>query len=178
MENELETHFEKISTKIISMIPEPWSLVKLFAYVQDESLTSFFYYKSKNGNQVVYSYDIPSLFPLNKEKFEEDDQELIFMIDDLTDAFLETNQELWKSFTLTIIDDGKLKIEYNYDEEFENSLIAQIVWTYHHFGLKPNSKYELELLINYLEKHTQTNYSIGIVEGCETIRGNKKWKKS
>ncbi|MDV2884708.1 DUF600 family protein [Alkalihalophilus pseudofirmus] len=141
MEKELETNLEKLSEHIITMIPEPWATVKLFAYVDDEALTSFFYYTTKKDNQVIYSHDIPSLFSMNEDEFESVSQVLIFMIDDLIDAFLEKEQELWKSLTLTLVDDGHFNVEYNYDDEFENSLLAQIVWTYHHFRLKPGSKY-------------------------------------
>ena len=152
------------------MIPEKWEAIYLYASV-DEKKTGelYFYYLPPKGllkKKPVNVYEIPQKFNINEEEYLSVVQKLYNCIKDLKQDFIDTEQDLWYSITISIVD-GKFKIEYVYDEPPYNereSNERRIIWRYKYLKIGGEKKEERQVLDDYFSNTTRKRYKKEVYE--------------
>ncbi len=81
----------------------------------------FFYYFPKESIDPVYSQDIPRYFDIEKEDFIELEEELNRSLSSLKHEFQVQGQEGWTNLTFYLESNGKMNIDYGYDNLSELS---------------------------------------------------------
>ena len=154
----MKDKYEKIQKYLSSMIPEKWEEIYLYASV-DQNIKGkntgelYFYYLPKGilKKKPVNVYEIPQKFNINEEEYLDVVKDLYNCIKDLKQDFIETEQPLWSSLTISIAN-YKFKVEYSYDklpdseEENEN---RRIIWRYEYLGIGGEKKEERKVLDQY-----------------------------
>ncbi|RXZ00636.1 immunity protein YezG family protein [Fictibacillus sp. S7] len=62
---------------------------------------ALFYYVSKESNKLIYSHNIPKLFNVEQDNYDEMYHNLYFLFGDLRSEFIKNQQEVWTSLTFT-----------------------------------------------------------------------------
>lgn len=106
--------YREIAETVDQMIPTEWEDFYFNGEVEDGEGGVFFFFKPKNGEDYVYSLDIPSRYNINLDIYNQLEDKLFRAIIDLKNVFLENGQEPWFSMTMKLTFEGKLKIEYDY----------------------------------------------------------------
>ncbi len=151
-EEQLDRYYQSIAEALIDTIPEEWSKVFLYGEIVEGSQTAYFYYNSESSDQLVYSHDIPELFTFREADYTEKWNTLVNYIQDLWNEFKDNEQEPWTNFTLILDNEGRFKIDYNYDDLSNIDLHERkTIWKYRYLGLMPKSKSGRKYLERYLE---------------------------
>ena len=156
MEEQLEALYREIAEKVNEMIPEAWSKFYYYAQISDTGGGVYFFYVSEQHKEFVYSLNIPKLFELDENKFEEDEDELFLLSEKIRDVFKENQQELWYSFTISLDDKGKFEMSYDYTDWFKTdySFGDQLaIWEYKYLNNKPTVKRLQEAIERYLVEY-------------------------
>ena len=157
----MKDKYEKIQEYLFSMIPEKWEEIYLYASVSTnpKKATSgemYFYYLPKGilKKKYINVYEIPKRFNINEEQYLNIVKELYNIIKELKQDFIDTEQELWNSVTISIVD-SKFKIEFNYDSlpvNEQESNARHIIWRYKHLKVGGEKKEERKILDNYFSQ--------------------------
>ncbi|SIT87184.1 immunity protein YezG family protein [Edaphobacillus lindanitolerans] len=113
---QMEEQYTRIAHAMISMIPEEWDWIKLYNEYWDGYHTAFFYYAPSSGGEPVYSLDIPDIFDVSEEQFDQSDEELYDVLKALWVEFGRQEQQPWTSLTFSLARDGKMNIDYGYED--------------------------------------------------------------
>ena len=112
----MKDKYEKIQRYLFSMIPEKWDEIYLYASVsqyKDEKKTGelYFYYLPKGflKKKPVNVYEVPQRFNINEQEYLAVVQNLYGCIKELHQDFIETEQDLWNSLTISI---SNLKFDF------------------------------------------------------------------
>ena len=166
----MKDKFEKIQKYLFSMIPEKWEEIYLYASINQrikgkKTGELYFYYLPKGilKKKPVNVYEIPQRFNINEDEYLYLVNDLYNCIKDLAQDFIDTEQPLWNSITISILND-KFKIEYDYDElprnEEENNQ-RRIIWRNEYLGIGGEKKEERKILEKYYEtKHPKRKIEI------------------
>ncbi len=156
---EMERIYSKIAKKIVQMIPEEWARVFVYGEILEDVQKGFFYYLTKDGNQPIYSYYIPKLFGVPKEKYGEQREEFLNSLQELWEVFKRSAEPVWTSMTMILESTGKFKIDYDYEDLTEaDDHERLIIWKYKYLGLIPEDEDDKEFLEEYL-KNAKTDIS-------------------
>jgi uncharacterized protein (TIGR01741 family) len=135
------------------MIPEGWRKIYLYAQINEGAQDVFFYYDPEGKDQPIYCLDIPKLFHVNEDEFDELDYKLHESFDDLWQEFKRNGQEPWTNLTFVLENTGKFKINYSYEDISEIGPFERLViWTYQNLGIKLSGAFAEELLNDYLKR--------------------------
>ena len=152
------------------MIPEKWEEIYLYASINQKIRGKktgelYFYYVPKGilKKKPVNVYEIPQKFNINEEEYLKLVEQLYDCIKSLSQDFIDTEQELWNSLTISIVN-YRFKIEFDYDKlpinEEENNK-RRILWRYKYLGLGGEKKEERKVLDEYYEtKHPRRRTEI------------------
>ncbi|WP_430667153.1 immunity protein YezG family protein [Fictibacillus enclensis] len=88
----MENIYHDAANLINQIIPELWATVYIYA---------LFYYVSKESNKLIYSHNIPKLFNVEQDNYDEMYHNLYFIFDDLRSEFIKNQQEVWTSLIFT-----------------------------------------------------------------------------
>ncbi|KZE37501.1 hypothetical protein AV656_13140 [Bhargavaea cecembensis] len=99
-DEKLNLFYQQIADTVIEMIPEKWTLVKLYAEMWDDFSTIYFYYFPDNGAEPVLSLSISRLFEVDRDEYTRLKRMLRKQIGQLQDEFMANSQEPWTNFTL------------------------------------------------------------------------------
>ncbi|MFC0186700.1 immunity protein YezG family protein [Fictibacillus aquaticus] len=121
----MEQSYQQIANTLVDTIPEDWQKILLYAEYREGYKKIFFYYYPKNGTKPVYSLDIPDLFNVNENMYEEFEDELYQCFTRLWAEFKEQDQEQWTHLTFILNNTGKMKIDYGYDNIAEISPVEK-----------------------------------------------------
>lgn len=150
--SELERIYNKIAKKIVQMIPEEWTKVFIYGEILEDVQKGFFYYLNKDGNQPIYSYYIPKLFGVTKEKYREQREEFLNSLQELWEVFKRNDEPAWTSMTMILESTGKFKIDYDYEDLTEaDDYERLILWKYKYLSLTPEDEVDKEFLEEYLK---------------------------
>lgn len=154
--------FAEIQKKLFYMIPEKWDAIYLYASIIEEPFKKpvgemYFYYLPKGilKRKPVNVYQIPGMFNIDEESYNEIIQNLYSDIRKLRTVHRETKSELWTNLTISI-ENFQFKIEYGYEDlrknlEF-NPYERHIIWRYKNLKLDTSllTKEEKVIIDRYL----------------------------
>lgn len=163
------------------MIPEKWEAIYLYASIVEEDLKRpvgemYFYYVPKGilKRKPVNVYEIPGMFNIDEEGYNDLIQKLYTNIKELREVHKELREQLWTNLTISIRD-LKFKIEYAYDDLGINAEFSpyerHIIWRYKHLNenLELLTKEEQSIIDRYLnseliqfERENNESYLEGI----------------
>ncbi|MFT7827099.1 antitoxin YezG family protein [Priestia megaterium] len=152
-EEKLNNLYQDIANIAIETIPKEWSEVYLYGEVVEGAQTAYFYYHPNDSDEIIYSHDIPEIFPVSEEEYSKQWNELLDCIQELWKVFIENEmQEPWTNFTLVFDNKGKFNIQFNYDDlSTADSYARKTIWKYEYLGVLPKSKLGKKHLERYLE---------------------------
>ncbi len=173
--------FDEIQKKLFYMIPEKWEAIYLYASIVEEDLKRpvgemYFYYVPKGilKRKPVNVYEIPGMFNIDEEGYNDLIQKLYTNIKELREVHKELREQLWTNLTISIRD-SKFKIEYAYDDLGINAEFSpyerHIIWRYKHLNenLELLTKEEQSIIDRYLnseliqfERENNESYLEGI----------------
>jgi uncharacterized protein (TIGR01741 family) len=147
----MELIYNDIAEKTSSIIPVEWKRAIIYSEIEDESNQTYFYFTTAS-DKLIYCLDIPELFDIEIDKFDE----LMFALEDsLEKLHKEFNIEglkEWTSITFSINSDGQFNIEYGYNDlKEQDSYEQQIIWKYEKLGIYPDEKNKRDIEI--IENH-------------------------
>ncbi|MBR3133039.1 MAG: DUF600 family protein [Clostridia bacterium] len=159
--NEERNVFSEIQKKLFYMIPQKWDAIYLFASISQESFKNsngemFFYYYPKGilKKNPINVYEIPSLFNIDDETYNELVNMLFSDIKRLYGISRIKHPAVWTSITI-IIEGAQFKIEYNYDdlekEKYFDHYERHVIWRYEYLNLDFDSltKKEKDIINRY-----------------------------
>lgn len=149
--------FAEIQKKLFYMIPEKWDAIYLYASIIEEPFKKpvgemYFYYLPKGilKRKPVNVYQIPGMFNIDEESYNEIVQNLYSDIRKLRNVHRETKSELWTNLTISI-ENFQFKIEYGYEDLRKNSEFnpyeRHIIWRYKNLELDTSLLTKEEKLI-------------------------------
>jgi hypothetical protein len=138
--NKEKNIFKEIQEKLFYMIPEKWESIYLYASIIEEPFKKsvgemYFYYFPKGilKRKPVNVYQIPGMFNIDEESYNEIVQELYLEIKKLRAFHREIKDELWTNLTISI-ENFQFKVEYGYENLGENAEFTpyerHIIWRY------------------------------------------------
>lgn len=152
----MKEKYEKIQNLLFTLIPEKWEAIYLYASVgndENQKGEMFFYYTPKSiiKKKPINVYEVPQRFNINEEQYLEIVKELYSWIKKLRQDFIDTEQELWNSLTISIAN-FKFRVEFNYDELLSNEKQnndKNIIWRYKYLKIGGEKKEERKVLEEY-----------------------------
>lgn len=154
--------YADIQKKLFYMIPEKWEAIYLYASILEEPFKKpvgemYFYYIPKGilKRRPVNVYEIPGLFNIDEESYNELVQKLFIDIRNLRKIHRETKADLWTHLTISI-ENFQFKIKYSYDDIGKNSEFTpyqrHIIWRYKylHDDLELQTREEKDVISRYL----------------------------
>jgi uncharacterized protein (TIGR01741 family) len=146
--------FQEIAQIVIDMIPEKWAKVYLYSEVEEERQGTFFYYYPTTGKEPVYSLDIPELFHVDEDEFDQLKDQLYQYVENLWNVFKQSEHEPWSTLTM-IMEEGKFKSQFGYEDlsaPDTDFFTRRLAWRYHHLGIAPKDSFAKKVLDEYLKK--------------------------
>ena len=101
--------------------------------------------------RLINVYEVPQRFNINEEQYLKIVEELYKCIKSLKQDFIDTDQELWNSLTISIAN-FKFKVEYNYEElplTDEEIFARNVIWKYNYLKIGGDSREERKILNDY-----------------------------
>ncbi|KZE37610.1 cytoplasmic protein [Bhargavaea cecembensis] len=111
-----ENLYTDIANTVLEMIPEKWGWVKLYAEYWDGYYKCYFYYSPAGSGEHVYSLDIPDEYEVSQETFDRLDEQLYDHVKALWNESENQDEDPWTNLTLSLQNDGKIKIDYDYSD--------------------------------------------------------------
>ncbi|WP_257350208.1 antitoxin YezG family protein [Pseudalkalibacillus decolorationis] len=153
----MEELYQNIGITLNDMIPEAWGKIALFAEFRSDLKRIFFYYIPSGKTDPVYNLNVPDLYSINEEEYQELEFQLYDYFTELWEEFRNQNQEQWTNLTLTIDNTGDFKIDYNYEDLSEvDSYEQQIIWEYKHLGIKTKGERLQAIIEKYIDDNERT----------------------
>lgn len=179
--NDERNIFSEIQKKLFYMIPEKWEAIYLYASIVERPLKKpvgemYFYYVPKGilKRKPVNVYQIPAMFNIDEESYNNLIQKLFLDIKKLRSIQKEYKDKMWTNLTISI-HNAQFKIEYFYDDLGKNSEFTpyerHIIWRYKNLNDDADfqTKDEKKIIERYLkselaesEKNNRDIYCEGI----------------
>lgn len=172
--------FDEIQKKLFYMIPEKWEAIYLYASIVEEDFKKpvgemYFYYVPKGilKRKPVNVYEIPGMFNIDEEGYNELIQKLYLNIKELREVHKKIKEQLWTNLTISI-KDSKFKIEYAYDNLDQTAEFSpyerHIIWRYKNLeeNLELQTKEEQNIIDRYLNSELiqfEREYNESYIEG-------------
>lgn len=172
--------YSEIQKKLFYMIPEKWDAIYLYASIIEEDNKKpfgemYFYYIPKGilKRKPVNVYEIPGLFNIEEESYNELVQKLYLDIKKLRNIHKEIRDEIWSNLTISI-QNSQFKIEFFYENLGSTALFTpyerHVIWRYNNLKdyTSIQSKEERNIIERYLNSswcmsdHHKDNYIEGI----------------
>jgi uncharacterized protein (TIGR01741 family) len=146
-EIELNKLYEQIAQHVSDMIPVEWNEFYFNGEVKDEEGGVFFFFTPVDINaDAVYSHDIPDLYQINENAYDEELNKLFELTVKLQQVFIENDQEPWFSVTLLVNDTGKLKVHFDYTNWHESEFGPTARIEYFEYKYLNNEQVDLDLI--------------------------------
>jgi uncharacterized protein (TIGR01741 family) len=156
MESQLQELYQEIAETVNNMIPEEWKRFYFYAQIDESGGRVYFFYKSIRDHSYTYSLDIPKQFNLSELEFNNKEDKLFDLSEQLREIFKENNQELWYSFTLMLDQTGKFSVSFDYTDwlNTDYGFVAQKkIWKYKYLDEAPADEKTKSLLNQYLKEY-------------------------
>lgn len=153
MEQELNKLNQQIAETVNEMIPEEWEKFHFYAQISESGGGTYFFYKTLDDlKDYQYSLEIPFKYIMDKEEFKNNKRKLFKLSDELRGVFVENNQELWYSFTMTLKNDGSFKLHFDYTDWFDTEYSfsdQMLIWKYKYLNEVPNDEKHKKMIEKY-----------------------------
>ncbi|MQR88609.1 DUF600 family protein [Bacillus megaterium] len=156
MESQLQELYQEIAGTVNSMIPEEWEKFYFYAQIDESGGRVYFFYKSIRDNSYTYSLDIPKQFNISELEFNNEEDKLFDLSEQLREIFKENNQELWYSFTLMLEQTGRFSVSFDYTDwlNTDYGVVAQKkIWKYKYLDEAPADEKTKSLIDQYLKEY-------------------------
>ena len=181
--DKLNELYGKMANHINNMIPVDWEELYCMGEVaqEDGSNSVVFYFKEKDGEDFIRSYDIARIYNESEEMHKNWKSELRSMIVEINQCFKDYEQEPWDRLTLKLDSTGAFNIDFEYDVTtgtFGGPVEREVVWAYENFGYVFSSPYHKKLLDKHIRAgNVKSNQNKKIAldwnnPNCETTYGN------
>lgn len=121
----MELMYQQIANYLVDMIPEEWDKIYLYAEYREGYKKVFFYYYPENKSKPIYSLDIIDIFNIDEDDFDRLENELYTCFTNLWLEFSQPEQDSWSHLTYILDSNGKMKINYGYDDLSEISPVEK-----------------------------------------------------
>ena len=147
MEKQMNEKIIEIVHQANDMIPVEWDDLYINFEV-DKTLSGgvifFFKYKGKYH----YYMDIPSLFNISEDEFDDEFMDLFDLGGEMKKIFIEQGLEEWSAFTIKVDEQNKTSLDFDYapwnDSEFGPTDRIEF-FEYKYLGKQPANEKEFEL---------------------------------
>jgi len=151
-EEKLNEIYSKIANTLNDVIPEDWDKVLMYGEISEGAEEVFFYYYPAGQDKPVYSHNIPEIFDISEDEYDELLLQLIDNITELQNELKNNGQEPWTNLTFILESNGKFKFEYDYTDLLEVDDIAHhAVWEYKYLGIIPENEYRRKFVEEYIK---------------------------
>ena len=147
MEKQINDKMTEIVYKVNDMIPVEWDDLYINFEV-DKTLSGGVIFFFKYNGEYHYYMDIPSLFNISEDEFDNDFMELFDLGGEMKKIFIEQGLAEWSAFTIKVDEQNKTSLDFDYAPWNESQFgpTARINFFRHqHLGFKPRNEKELEL---------------------------------
>ena len=151
MEEKLDKLYNEIVNRVVSIIPSKWEKIYFMGEVEKEKKSwNFIFYFLDEDNKFQRAYEIPELYKVSEEIFDNLMEEVEETLLRIYDCFIENNQESWTRMVFKLSKRGKFTIDFSYNNEFDKFGPAEreTLWAYKTFGYVPKSKFLRAFLEN------------------------------
>ena len=161
-EERLGELYTKIAQMVNNMIPLQWETFFLNARLSDGGwATVYFYYRKPNSNgELLYSGNIPTDHNIKHTAYTMVLLDLIKLVQELRQAFIDEDQDAWYSFAMTVSSQGKMDAEFGYVDWQQSEYQEDELMNYHiykHIDKKYIDSTEwvkMEEMVQYENKQT------------------------
>lgn len=154
-ESNLNEYYSVIANKLNKMITCRWESVYLYGEVLDDSREVYFYFKPTDENEFVYGHDIPDIYDVDEDTYDDTLFELMDVVADLNNEFVNAGDPVWTSIIFYMDSIGKFKADFSYEDILNSEFTSgerQIIWEYEVLGIEPEDEDAKELVKRYLKK--------------------------
>ncbi|MGL5549974.1 MAG: immunity protein YezG family protein [Culicoidibacterales bacterium] len=134
--------YHKLATQINQIIPGEWEKVWLYAEVLNDASEVYFYFLEPLQHKITYCHDIPKIYGVSADVYEELLFELLDTVQELCEQYQNEAEHSWESMTFSLASTGEFAIEYEYENLKVKQFSAQerqIIWEYKVVGIQPTS---------------------------------------
>ena len=117
-----EEFFEKqneliraIEQQVSNTIPDTWEKFYFHADINDDfSGGVYFFFNKEKDKKLNYSHDIPDIYNIDEDEYDEKYDKLYDLSVDLKQLFIDYEQEPWQAITIIVDEKRSLKMDYDY----------------------------------------------------------------
>ncbi|PZT55553.1 immunity protein YezG family protein [Paenibacillus silvae] len=121
MEKKMNELYRTIAEIIDRMIPVQWEDFYFNEEVENGEGGVFFFFKPENESEYIYSLEIPGRYNVNSDEYDQLENKLFEVTNDLKNLFLDDGQDPWFSMTMKLTSEGKLSVVYDYTKWGEST---------------------------------------------------------
>ena len=104
-----------IAQQVSNTIPDTWEKFYFHADINDDfSVGVYFFFNTEKDKKLNYSHDIPEIYNINEDEYDEKYDKLYDLSVDLKQLFIDYEQEPWQAITIIVDEKGSLKMDYDY----------------------------------------------------------------
>ncbi|MET3574956.1 immunity protein YezG family protein [Bhargavaea ullalensis] len=107
---------QKIVESLIKLIPEEWDQIMFYAEYEDGASDHFFYYFKKDSAEFIPSIEMAYILDLDHDEWYKSDRQIDVLIEELGDEFIRQERQPFTSLTLSISEEGQLKLDYGHEQ--------------------------------------------------------------
>ncbi|MEO3944231.1 immunity protein YezG family protein [Gorillibacterium sp. CAU 1737] len=142
--------YEAYAGAIVDMIPEKWSRLLLYGEIAPGVAKQFFFYYPQDSKEPIHCHDIPELFHLNQNAFDDYWYRSVDVLRTLHKEWEASGESAWTNLTLSLDRTGHFKIDYDYSDLSQaDDHKRTILWCYKHLGETPSHPHDKA----FLDKH-------------------------
>ena len=159
--------FEEIQKKLFYMIPEKWESIHFYAAIIEQPFKKplgemYFYYYPKGilKKDPINVYEIPALFNIDEQNYNELIDKLYKDIRKLRTIAENKHPNLWSNITITI-SNCKFRIEYDYSDLSGDDVFTDyerhVIWRYKNLDIDldletKQDRYIISKYLDYIKK--------------------------
>lgn len=159
MERQLDKLYSEIAQQIIDMIPEEkWCEIYLHAEILDDSSNVYFYFNTQEIKEFQYSHDIPSIYGVSDDIYDDLLTDLHEKFEELKNIFINNSQEKWTNLTIILKYPGKLSINFGYEDILASNIAPtqrQMIFEYQYLGILPKDEQSQKIIEAFVKKQTE-----------------------
>ncbi|MEK3792879.1 antitoxin YezG family protein [Paenibacillus sp. FSL R7-0204] len=159
MEMQLDKLYSDIAERILDMLPEDkWEEINLHAEILDDSSNVYFYFNTQADKEFQYSHDIPNIYGVSDEIYDELLTELNGKFEELRGIFIHNGQEKWTNVTVVLKYPSKFKINFGYEDILASKISPtqrQMIFEYQYLGIFPNGEENKKIIENFVKSQAE-----------------------
>ena len=150
-----------IAQQVSNTIPDTWEKFYFHADINDDfSGGVYFFFNTEKGKKLNYSHDIPEIYNINEDEYDEKYDKLYELSVDLKQLFIDCEQEPWQAITIIVDEKGLLKMDYDYADWLSSPYTPTPLMNYFkhkYLGKIPKDKEEEKLFKEMEEYQSKFN---------------------